>query len=78
MDFLRTIVISIPFLCPSLAAKAKQQQCPSDAHNRRHHGLASYAQHCQFQTELLSIVREYLSSAGVVVLGEQGFLPVVT
>ena len=39
---------------------------------------ASYAQHCQFQTELLSIVREYLSSAGVVVLGEQGFLPVVT
>ena len=43
--------------------------------HRRHHwrlpGLVQlYAQHCQFQTELLSIVMEYLSSAGVVVLGE--------
>ena len=38
---------------------------------------ANYNQHCQFQTELLTIVMEYLASAGLI-LGEQGILPIVT
>ena len=80
MDFLRTIVIDSLSLPVSSSGNSNNVRpmpiidvimdaCPDSA---------SYAQHCQFQTELLSIVMEYLSSAGVVVLGEQGVLPVVT
>ena len=80
MDFFRTIVIDSLSLPVSSSGNSNNVRpmpiidvimdaCPDSA---------SYAQHCQFQTELLSIVMEYLSSAGVVVLGEQGVLPVVT
>jgi len=36
---------------------------------------ANYAQHCQFQSELLSTLMDYLSSAGTV-LGDQSVLPI--
>ncbi len=93
MDFLRTIVIdsiSLPVSSGGVGGGANSgsivggggssnarpvpiidvimEACPDSA---------SYSQHCQFQTELLSIVMEYLASAGVI-LGEQGVLPVVT
>lgn len=85
MDFLRTIVIDSLSLAvtnggtsttggsnmnlrPMPIIDVIMDACPDSA---------SYNQHCQFQTELLSIVMDYLSSAGVI-LGEQGVLPIVT
>lgn len=85
MDFLRTIVIDSLSLAvtnggtsttggsnmnlrPMPIIDVIMDACPDSA---------SYNQHCQFQTDLLSIVMDYLSSAGVI-LGEQGVLPIVT
>lgn len=83
MDFLRTIVIdslSLPVTGAGVSSNSAismraipiveiiMDGCPDSA---------NYNQHCQFQTELLSIVMEYLASAGVII-GELSVLPIVT
>lgn len=77
VDFLRTIVVdslSLPVTSAGPGAKPVPvidivlDACPESA---------TYAQQCQFQTELLSVVLDYLSAAGTI-LGENGVLPVVS
>ena len=85
MDFLRTIVIDS--LCLPVTSGGTSANSGSNTNVRPIPIIdvimdacpdsANYNQHCQFQTELLTIVMEYLSSAGVI-LGEQGVLPIVT
>lgn len=83
MDFLRTIVIdslSLPVTTGGVGGSAASNIRPIpiiDVIMDACPDSASYTQHCQFQTELLSIVMEYLASAGLI-LGEQGVLPIVT
>lgn len=83
MDFLRTIVIdslSLPVTTGGVGNSAASNIRPVpiiDVIMDACPDSASYHQHCQFQTELLSIVMEYLASAGVII-GEQGVLPIVT
>lgn len=77
MDFLRTIVVdslslpvtsSVPGSRPVPVIDVILDACPESA---------TYAQQCQFQTELLSVVLDYLTAAGTI-LGENGVLPVVS
>ena len=77
MDFLRTIVVdslslpvtsTVPGSKPVPVIDIILDACPESA---------TYTQQCQFQTELLSVVLDYLTAAGTII-GENGVLPVVS
>ena len=71
VDFLRTIIVdslSLPASNKSLPViDVILDACPESSNHQ---------QQCQFQTELLSTVMEYLISADII-LGDQGVLPIV-